>query len=186
MQNRALSSMKMCLKKFKIELMKIIKFLLIIAVVPLLLSASLHKFYVSVTEVEFVKEKKSVQIISRIFVDDLEKAFRERYDENITLVAKNESKDVQLYMERYLKDKIEIKINGKPVNFKFIGKEYDNDIVFCYLEITGIEMIKSFEISNQLLFDTFGEQQNIVKLKINGQNKSIILISQNDKGLLNF
>ncbi len=166
--------------------MKVIKILFIIVVVPLLLSATLHKFYVSVTEIEYVKEKKSVQIISRVFVDDLEKAFRERYDVQITLAATKESREVQLYIERYLKDKIEIKINGKPANFKFIGKEYDNDIVFCYLEITGVETIKSFEITNQVLFDTYDEQQNIVKLKINGQNKSIILISQNDKGLLNF
>lgn len=166
--------------------MKTIKILFIIAILPLLLSATLHKFYVSVTEIEYVKEKKSVQIISRIFIDDLEKALCLRYDEQITLATSTESKDVSVYMERYLKDKIDIKINGKPVNFKFIGKEYDNDIVFCYLEIIDIHEIKSFEISNQLLFDTYDEQQNIVKLKINNQNKSIILMSQNDKGLLNF
>lgn len=166
--------------------MKTIKILIIIAILPLLLSATLHKFYVSVTEIEYVKEKKSVQIISRIFIDDFEKVLRQRYDEQITLATSKESKQVSLYIERYLKDKIDIKINGKPANFKFIGKEYDNDIVFCYLEITDVQEIKSFEISNQILFDTYDEQQNIVKLKINDQNKSIILISQNDKGVLNF
>lgn len=166
--------------------MKTKKILVILAMLPLFLSASLHKFYVSVTEIEYVKEKKTVQIISRIFVDDLEKALRQRYDENLTLATSKESKDVAVYLERYLKSKIEIKINGKAVNFKFIGKEYDNDIVFCYLEIVDIQEIKSFEISNQVLFDTYSEQQNMVKLKINDQNKSIMLMSQNDKGLLNF
>lgn len=166
--------------------MKTYKIILVIFLLPILLSTGLHKFYVSVTEIEYVKEKKSVQMISRIFVDDLEKAFRIRYDNNLTLSAKNESKEVNVYIERYLKDKIEVKINGKPVSFKFIGKEYDNDIVFFYLEITDIQNINSFEISNKILFDTHDEQQNIVKIKMNGENKSYILIPQNDKGLLNF
>lgn len=166
--------------------MKIYKILLVIFLLPALLSTSLHKFYVSVTEIEYVKEKKSIQIISRIFVDDLEKAFRLRYDDQLTLSTKNESKEINVYLERYLKEKIDIKVNGKPVHFKVIGKEYENDIVFCYLEIIDIQNIKSFEISNKLLFDTFDEQQNIVKVKINGENKSFILIPQNDKGLLNF
>lgn len=166
--------------------MKIIKILILGVVFSLLLSVNVHKFYVSVTEVEYVKEKKSVQIISRIFIDDLENTFRKRYDEHITLATKNESKEVVIYLERYLKDKINIKINGKTVDFKFIGKEYDNDIVFCYLEVINIEQIRSFEIINKVLFDSFDDQQNIVKLKINDKNESFILIEQNDKAVLKF
>lgn len=166
--------------------MKTYQLILVIFLLPIILSTSLHKFYVSVMEVEYVKEKKSVQMISRIFVDDLENAVRLRYDNNLTLSTKNESKEVNQYLERYLKDKIEVWINGESVEFKFIGKEYDNDIVFCYLEIPNVQNIRSFEISNTLLFDTFDEQQNIVKIKMNGKNKSFILIAQNDKGLLNF
>ena len=32
-----------------------------------------HKFYVSVTQIEYVKEKESVEIVMRIFIEDLEK-----------------------------------------------------------------------------------------------------------------
>ena len=51
-----------------------------------------HKYYVSVTQLEYVEDQKSVQIINRVFIDDLERLFRERYDESITLAEKNESK----------------------------------------------------------------------------------------------
>jgi len=166
--------------------MKTVKLLILGIVLPLFLSVSAHKFYVSVTEVEYVKEKKAVQIISRIFIDDLENAFRTRYSENLTFATKNEAKEVQMYLERYLKDKMLIKINGKTVDFKFVGKEYDNDIVFCYLEVSNVNEINSFEIRNKVLFDSFDEQQNIVKLKMNEDFKSFILINQNDKALLNF
>jgi len=166
--------------------MKIIRIFVLAIILPVLLSVNAHKFYVSVTEVEYVKEKKSVQIISRIFIDDLENALRQRYEKRLTFAPKNEAEEVEAYLERYLKDKITIKINDKTADFKFIGKEYDNDIVFCYLEVVDVKEIKSFQISNKVLFDSFDDQQNIVKLKINNESKSFILINQNDNVMFNF
>lgn len=145
-----------------------------------------HKYYVSVTKVEYVKEKESVQIISRIFIDDFEKLLRERYDEKITLDVEDEISTVNMYIERYLKDKLQININDKFENFNFVGKEYDEDIIFCYLEIEGIKEIKSFEITNRILMDIFEEQENIIRTNINGKNKSLLLRKGNDKGVLNF
>lgn len=145
-----------------------------------------HEYYVSITKIEYVKEKKSVQIISRIFIDDFERLIRERYDPDVTLAADDELAKVDFYIEKYLDEKITIKINGKAVDAVFIGKEYESDIVYCYLEIENVESIQSFEISNQVLFDLYSEQQNIIRLKINDKNKSFILIKENDKGLLNF
>lgn len=166
--------------------MKRIKIVLLAVVLPLLMATGIHKFYVSVTEIDYVKEKKSVQIVMRIFVDDLETVLKKRYDAQLVLTEKNESKDVDMYLQRYIKEKFQVKINGATSDYVFLGKEYETDIVYCYLEIKNISNIKSFEIVNKLLFDVFDEQQNIVKTNINSQNKSFILIPQNDKGLLNF
>lgn len=162
------------------------KSLLFLLIIPFVAFTTVHKYYVSVTQIEYVKEAESVQIISRIFIDDFENVLRKRYDESITLAGKNEQKTVDLYIKRYLSDKIKIKINDKVVKFNFIGKEYDADIMICYLEIEGVKRIDSFEVTNQLLFDLFEEQQNIVKTKINSKQKSFLLILQKDKALLNF
>lgn len=166
--------------------MKYLKISLILFVIPLLAFTTVHKYYVSVTQIEYVKEKQAVQIISRIFIDDFEKLLRERYDSNITLAVKNESNKVNFYVEKYLAEKFQIKINGEKARMNFIGKEYEADIVYCYLEIENVKNITSFEVTNQVLFDLFDEQKNIVRTNINDKNKSFILIKQNDKGLLNF
>lgn len=166
--------------------MKTIKILLVILVLPLFAYTTAHKFYVTVTQVNYIKEKQSVQIISRIFIDDFEELIRQRYDEDITLDASKEEMLIDFYIERYLQEKIQIKINDSIKKLVFIGKEYEDDIIYCYLEIENIKAIKSFEITNQILFDLFDEQQNIVRTNINSKNKSFILISQNDKGVLNF
>ncbi|MCH7524214.1 MAG: peptidase E [Bacteroidetes bacterium] len=166
--------------------MKTFKFVLLILLLPLLAYSTAHKFYVSVTQVEYIKEKQTVQIISRIFIDDFEELIRQRYDEGITLDTSKEEIQIDFYIERYLQEKIKIKINDSIQTLVFIGKEYEDDIIYCYLEIKNISVIKSFEITNQILFDLYDEQQNIVRTKINSKNKSFILISQNDMGVLNF
>lgn len=147
---------------------------------------AVHKYYVSVTQIDYLPEKQSVQITSRIFIDDLEKLLRERYDKDITLATKNESPKVAAYIEKYLKEKLKIKINNKEVSLNFIGKQYDTDIIKCYLEIEGVKTIESIEISNQILFDIFSDQQNIIKTKINAQQKSFILFPQNTSNILEF
>lgn len=145
-----------------------------------------HKFYVSVTQIDYIEDKQSVQIISRIFVDDFESLIRERYDNAIVLEENNESEKVDLYIERYLKSKIKVKINNEDVIAHFIGKEYELDIMYCYLEIENVEEIKSFEVTNQILFDMFQEQQNIVRTNINSKQKSFMLTTQNDKAQLSY
>lgn len=166
--------------------MKSFKYLILLAIIPLLAFASAHKYYVSITQIDYIKEKQSVQITTRLFVDDLERLIRMRYDETITLASRNEPKTVNTYIEKYISEKMVIKINGKPAKMLFLGKEYENDIVYCYFEIEKVASISSFEITNEVFFDVFTEQKNIVRTDINGENNSFILIKQNDKGLLNF
>jgi len=166
--------------------MKKMKIVLLIAVIPLLAFTSFHKYYISVTQVDYIENKQSVQITTRIFIDDLEKVLRERYDENLVLGEKNEPKSVDQYIEAYLKDKIKVKINGKDADLIFIGKEYDMDIAQCYIEIDKVKKINSIEISNKVLLDLYDEQQNMVKTKINSKQKSFLLNQGNQKALLNF
>jgi hypothetical protein len=146
----------------------------------------LHKFYVSITQIDYVEEQESLQITSRIFIDDLEDLFRELYDKTIVLDVDQESEMVEFYIESYIKEKFNIKINGENVTMNYLGKEYENDIMFCYLEMENIKDINAIEISNKILFDKFDDQKNIIRLKINNKNKSFVLTQDEQIGLLNF
>lgn len=147
---------------------------------------AVHKYYVSVTQIDYVKEEKSVQITTRIFVDDFERLLRERYDENITLATGEDEKTIDNHIEKYLLQKIEISINSQKQTLTFLGKQYEDDIVNCYLEIENISEIKSFEVTNKVLYGIFSEQENIIRTNINDKPKTFILIPEKDKGLLNF
>ena len=167
--------------------MKFLKYITALLVLLVLVSSfTEHEYYVSVTNIEYAGKQKSLQVISQVFINDFEKLLRERYDENITLASNDESEMVDTYMQRYLSDKLNIKVNGSSVKFNFIGKEYKDDIAYCYLEIENISDINTLEVTNRTLFDVFPEQQNIVRLKLLGKNRSFLLVPDNDKCMLNF
>ena len=166
--------------------MKSIKLISVIAIFFLCSFNTLHKYYVSITQIEFVKEQQSVQIISRIFIDDFESVLRKRYDKNITLDRGDDETQIDNYIKKYLLTKIEISINNQEVIPTFIGKKYDDGIMHCYLEIENIKSISTFQIKNKVLFDMFEDQKNVIRTNINNKNKTVVLTAQNDKGLLNF
>ncbi|MCW5517688.1 DUF6702 family protein [Muriicola sp. Z0-33] len=159
---------------------------LLVLLLPLFAFAT-HKFYVSVTNINYSQEDDALQITSRIFIDDLEQVLQERYDFKAQLATENESELANAYVEKYFNSKFVLKLNGEYVDYTFLGKKYDNDIVICYLEILDINFnaLTSIEIQNEILTDLFEEQQNVVHFKAKGTKKSFVLVKENNKGMLN-
>lgn len=69
--------------------MLFIKKTILVLLLPLLAFTTFHKYYVSVTQIEYVKKQQSVQIISRIFLDDFEDVLQARYNEKLFLLTTN-------------------------------------------------------------------------------------------------
>jgi hypothetical protein len=166
--------------------MKFFKVLLVVLLFPLITGGSLHKFYVSTTKIEYIKEKKSIQIITKIFIDDIEDVLQKRYDPTISLATAKETAAAEAFLKQYILQKFQLSVNGAPVALQYIGREYETDIVKVYLEVTEVSHLKTLEIENQVLLDMFEEQQNIVHLKTSENRRSIVLDKDRPKGVLNF
>jgi len=166
--------------------MKISKKIFLLIILPLVAFTTVHKYYMSVTTINYSEKEETLQITSLIFIDDFEKLLEERYDLNAVLATPNEVENATIYIEKYLKQKFLLKVNSKPVSFNFIGKEYDDDVMKCYMEVTGINIatLKSIEIENSVLMDVFNEQQNIIHFKFPKKKKSMVLIRENNNGML--
>lgn len=162
------------------------KYIVLLLILPLLSFGIYHKFYLSVTDINYAEEDQAIQMISRYFIDDLEKLFKERYGIDAQLKTKEELKNIDSYIEKYLHEKFIVSINGEEVTWNFIGKEYDVDVMKCYLEIPKIKSkkIKSISVESKVLFDVYPEQQNVIHVNINDHKKSFMLIKQNDKAML--
>ncbi|MEM0518516.1 MULTISPECIES: DUF6702 family protein [Aequorivita] len=166
--------------------MKFSKILLLLLVFPLMSGSNAHKFYVSITKIEYVKEKNSLQIIAKIFTDDIEDALQQRYDSSLSLDTEKETPTTNEVLQNYLLEKIHIKVNGSAVKLNYLGKEYDTDMLVAYLEVVDLKELKTIEIENKVLLEMFSEQQNIIHLKTPTTRRSLILDNDEPRGKLKF
>lgn len=166
--------------------MKHLKKGLLILLLPLVAFTAAHKFYVSVTNVSYSEKDDALQITTRIFIDDLEEVLQERYDITGNLATENESKQADEYLQKYLRQKFQVEIDGEPKRYELIGRKYDTDVCVFYLELpkVGLASLQSIQIQNEVLTDLYDEQQNVVHFKINGKKKSFVLLKSDTKGML--
>jgi len=166
--------------------MKHLKKTLLIFLLPLVAFTTVHKFYVSVTNIKYAEKDDALQITSRVFIDDLEALLQERYEITGKLATENESKQADEYLEKYLRQKFQVEINGEEKKYELIGRKYDTDVCVFYLEVSKIDFstINSIQIQNEILTDLYDEQQNVVHFKIKDKKKSFVLIKSDTKGML--
>lgn len=166
--------------------MKLIRVFIVLIMLPMITGASLHKFYVTTTKIEYNSEKKSLQIISKIFIDDIEDVLQLRYDPEISLSTKKERKKDEAYLKKYVLEKMVIHLDGTEKRVNYIGREYENDMVKIYLEVIPVDDFSEIEVENKILFDLTNEQQNIVHIKHHDVRRSLVLTPENPNGMLNF
>lgn len=132
-----------------------------------------HPFHISVCDIEYDAESKSLQISQRIFMDDLEDGLEAFHKlETVDAYKPKDPEQLDSLIAAYLKAKLFIRIDGKDVDFEFLGSELEGDARWSYLEISGVSGVSQAEISNLVLTEAFDDQENIVHMKVNGKLKS--------------
>ncbi|MCP2029906.1 hypothetical protein L1276_005101 [Flavobacterium sp. HSC-32F16] len=160
----------------------------LIGILFLSLSAfAFHKFYVGVFQVEYAAEKKMIQITSRIFIDDLNNAMEKKYHKKTFVGTEKETQaDLDLF-KKYLAENFTIKINGQTKPITFLSKETEaGDVLVCYSKIKDVDKFKTIEISNTILVDWNGEQQNITHISAFGTKRSVLFTESSRKELLKY
>ena len=151
-----------------------------------LTAAKMHKFYVSVTEVNFVQSKKEIQITSRFFIDDLNNSLEKKYKTKFYLGSVKESEEQVTLLKKYFTDNFSIKVNTKPKEMIFLTKEIEDDVLVCYFKSKDVSKINSLELKNSLFFDFISEQQHIIHTQVGLIKRSILLTIDNPTELLKY
>lgn len=163
---------------------KRIVFPLLVVLCLTLLSFNFHKFYVSIYQINYAPEKKMLQITSRIFNDDLNTVLYKQYGKKTFLGEPNETPEDVILMKKYILEHLSIKVNGQQKTINYLSKELESNVLICYYNIKEISKIKTLEIQNTVLFDLNSEQQNIIQTNFNGKKQSLLLTSDNIRGML--
>ncbi len=147
-------------------------------------SLNSHRFYTAIYQIQYVPQKKMVQITTRIFLDDLNEALQKHYHKKIALGTENESPEDVIWLQKYLSEKFKITINGQPKSLNYLSNELDNNVMVCYLNIKDIHKIVTVEVENSVLTELYSEQQNIIQFNNNGIKQNLLLTSETTKGML--
>ena len=160
------------------------KLLVLILVALPLMAASAHKYYFSVTQADYDVKSKSLKMVTRVFYDDLEKVFQERYDKSIKVDKTYDQEKLDAYIQKYFNSKFIVSVNGKEQKLSYIGHKDEVDYVVCFVEVKNITNPQSIEIENTLLMDMFPDQKNVIHLQVGNTKKSYLLNKENDKAML--
>jgi hypothetical protein len=163
---------------------KIVLYALITLLFFVATSFGIHKFYVSIYQINYAAEKKMLQITSRIFVDDLNAVLYKKYNKKTFLGDQNESPEDIVLMKKYMLDNFSIKVNGLQKPIHYLSKEIETNVVICYFNIKDISKIKTLEVKNTVLLELNSEQQNIIQSTIYGEKQSLLLTEDNFSGML--
>lgn len=151
-----------------------------------LLGFTAHKYYLSLTEITFSEKQQSIQIIMNVFMDDIELVLNKKNNIDLRLTTKQELTNNDIYFKNYLEETFFIKIDDSEKKINYLGKEYEGDLVYFYLEILEVENFNAIEVTNKVLIDQFSKQQNLIKLKKGNKHKSVLLTQEKYKSLLKF
>lgn len=150
---------------------KLILALLFIGVFSALIAFA-HPFYVSITSVDFNPSKKRVEVSCRLFYDDLEVALKNQLGQHIDVIHPKNKAAADSAISKYIRQNFKINVNNQPRNLRYVGYEIEEDVAWCYLEVSDVPAISKLDIVNQLLFKDFKNQSNIMHIKVNNTKKS--------------
>ncbi len=145
-----------------------------------------HEFYLSVTDINYVQEEKSLQIISRVFTDDFEDVINKRYNKDFKLIPSLEVEEIDVYIEKYLRDKFILETDKGQLTYNYLGRKYEDDMVYLFLEVENLEAFDVLTVENSILTDLFEEQKNMIHFKSDNFKKSFILEKNISKRSINY
>ncbi|MCA0238968.1 MAG: hypothetical protein LCH81_21525 [Bacteroidetes bacterium] len=138
-------------------------------------SKTAHPYYISVTEIRSDTQQQTFNVSCRMFTDDLQNALYQLYRYQADLEKTDSKHDP--WLQKYIGEHLQISIGGKPVAFRFVGYEIEEEATWCYLEATSFPGEGPADIRNRLLYDFLPEQTNMIHFYRNGQRSSYKLVN---------
>jgi len=131
-----------------------------------------HPFYITVTEINHNAKEEIVEISCKMFTDDLETALKKSAGAKIDMPTQNNKSATDKLIAAYITKHLQLKVDGEPVILQFIGSEKEAEATWSYFQVNHISSLKKLEIDNDLLYESFDDEVNLVHVMVNGNRQS--------------
>ena len=150
------------------------------------ISTSLHPLHVSVTEIEMDHKDKRLEIMMRVFMDDLEVTLREKYKIPDLDVLNPKGRTLDQMMEEYLKIHFKISLDNKAQVMKYLGHEQDGEAFIFYIEVDKVKKWKTIQIQNDIIMEIYDDQSNLIHVTSDETVRSLRLTAKRPVDQLTF
>lgn len=132
-----------------------------------------HPLYISVSEMEYNPREKTLEIGCKVFTDDFEKAMTKANGAVVDLYHPKDSAVIGKQVSSYLRQHFVVKVDGKPASLQFVGHELEEQSTWSYFQVNNVDVApKKVEITNNIFFELYDKQINIMHVMVGGNRKS--------------
>jgi uncharacterized protein DUF6702 len=157
-----------------------------LSIIYLLFAPLLHPMHVSVTEIEMDEKEKRLEIMMRVFMDDLEVTLRDSFKKPEMDILNPEGVTVDQMMQTYLKSHFKISLDAKPVVTKYLGHEREGDAFIFYIEVIDVKKWTTISVQNDIITETYDDQSNLVHVTSGETVRSLRLTKNHPVDKLTF
>src|ERR1700761_2633452 len=131
-----------------------------------------HPLYISVTEINHNPKDKILEISCKVFTNDLEAVLEKMSGSRVDLSVASDKAASDKLIEAYVEKHLRLRVDGKPAVLHFVGSEKENDGTWSYFQVNDVATVKKIDVVDELLYESFEQQINILHVTVGGQRKS--------------
>jgi hypothetical protein len=143
----------------------------------ILLFVNLHPLHVSVTEIEFDEKDKALEIMMRVFVDDMELTLRRNLNQPDLDILKPKTATTDALLKDYVLKHFAVALDNKGQKINYLGHEVDAEAFILYVEVTNVKKWKTIQVKNDVLMETHEDQSNLINVTVKGTVRTLRLTS---------
>ena len=131
-----------------------------------------HPLYVSVTEINHNAKDKTLEVSCKMFTNDFETTLEKSAHVKVDLSEPKDKKLADKLISDYVSRHLQLKVDGRAVVLHYIGSEKEADGTWSYFQVNEVPAVKKIDIMNNLLYDSFEQEINIMHVTVGGEKKS--------------
>jgi len=136
-----------------------------------------HPVHVTMTSIDYIPEMKSYKVFIRMYFDDfLRDCHLDAGDIQNKQFSENNSTSRDV-MEKYLKEKIVIKVNEEQLSGKLKEMNLADNQISMILEYGAGKQAKTITVKNLIMIGLYSDMSNMLILKINDFEEGLKLTS---------
>jgi hypothetical protein len=137
-----------------------------------------HTYHTSLTRMDYNAKDKNIEISIQLFIHDVTPMLERRLKKRVDI---EKTAEVEGEIFKYLNETFVFQNKkGEAQTLKWVGKEFENDVVYVYVEIPFAESLEGARLQNSIFFESYPEQTNLVIAHF-GEKKIDLLYKAGDK-----